>query len=106
MSASLGSRLVEVSRNVRDLYQFLTRIAGFSFKTNEYGLTIDTVKGFELVLSNGTATNVTESTNPDLFFALKVSQHITLEAGSADCFVQGGFNNFVGNSPSNSDVNS
>ncbi|KAH9930868.1 FAD-binding domain-containing protein [Fomitopsis serialis] len=50
---------------------------GFSFKTNEYGLTIDTVKGFELVLSNGTATNVTASTNPDLFFALK-----------------GGFNNF------------
>ncbi|KZT74093.1 FAD-binding domain-containing protein [Daedalea quercina L-15889] len=50
---------------------------GFSFKTNEYGLTIDTVRAFELVLPNGTATNVTESTNSDLFWALK-----------------GGFNNF------------
>ncbi|KAH9842438.1 FAD dependent oxidoreductase [Rhodofomes roseus] len=50
---------------------------GFSFKTNEYGLTIDTVRGFDLVLPNGTATYVSESTNPDLFFALK-----------------GGFNNF------------
>lgn len=46
--------------------------AGFSFKTNEYGLTIDTVRGFDLVLPNGTATYVSDSTNPDLFFALKV----------------------------------
>ncbi|EPS98357.1 hypothetical protein FOMPIDRAFT_83615 [Fomitopsis schrenkii] len=50
---------------------------GYSFKTNQHGLTVDTVRGFDLVLPNGTATNVTESTNPDLFWALK-----------------GGFNNF------------
>ena len=45
---------------------------GYSWLTNQYGLTIDTVRAFELVLPNGTVTNVTESTFPDLFFALKV----------------------------------
>ncbi|KAH9834776.1 uncharacterized protein C8Q71DRAFT_766331 [Rhodofomes roseus] len=49
---------------------------GFSFLSNQYGLTVDTVRAFELVLPNGTITTVTES-NPDLFWALK-----------------GGFNNF------------
>ncbi|OCH91179.1 FAD-binding domain-containing protein [Obba rivulosa] len=50
---------------------------GYSWKTNQFGLTIDTVEAFELVLPNGTVTNVTSSSNPDLFFALK-----------------GGFNNY------------
>ncbi|TFY62863.1 hypothetical protein EVJ58_g3592 [Rhodofomes roseus] len=45
---------------------------GFSFLSNQYGLTIDTVRAFELVLPNGTITTVTES-NPDLFWALKAS---------------------------------
>ncbi|KZT64214.1 FAD dependent oxidoreductase [Daedalea quercina L-15889] len=49
---------------------------GYSFLSNQYGLTIDTVQAFELVLPNGTFTTVTAS-NPDLFWALK-----------------GGFNNF------------
>ncbi|KAH9931579.1 FAD-binding domain-containing protein [Fomitopsis serialis] len=49
---------------------------GFSFLSNQYGLTIDSVRAFELVLPNGTFTTVTDS-NPDLFWALK-----------------GGFNNF------------
>ena len=40
--------------------------------SNQRGLTIDTVRAFELVLPNGTVTNVTES-NADLFWALKVS---------------------------------
>ncbi|TFY60024.1 hypothetical protein EVJ58_g5406 [Rhodofomes roseus] len=44
---------------------------GYSYLTNQYGLTIDTVRAFELVLPNGTVTNVTESKHPDLFFALK-----------------------------------
>ncbi|EPQ50806.1 FAD dependent oxidoreductase [Gloeophyllum trabeum ATCC 11539] len=50
---------------------------GYSWLTNQYGLTIDTVVAFELVLPNGTVTTVTESSNPDLMFALK-----------------GGYNNF------------
>lgn len=45
---------------------------GYSWKTSQYGLTIDTVQGFEVVLPNGTVTNATATLNPDLFFGLKV----------------------------------
>ncbi|KAH7334932.1 hypothetical protein B0J17DRAFT_577084 [Rhizoctonia solani] len=50
---------------------------GYSWLSNQYGLTIDTVTAFELVLPNGTITTATETQNSDLFFGLK-----------------GGFNNF------------
>ncbi|KAG6334915.1 hypothetical protein ID866_4176 [Astraeus odoratus] len=50
---------------------------GYSWLTNQYGLTIDTIQAYELVLPNGSVVNVTQSSDPDLFFALK-----------------GGFNNF------------
>ncbi|OBZ76960.1 Bifunctional solanapyrone synthase [Grifola frondosa] len=50
---------------------------GYSWKTNQYGLTIDTAEAFELVLPNGTVSTITQSSYPDLFFGLK-----------------GGFNNF------------
>ncbi|KAF9639259.1 FAD linked oxidase [Lasiodiplodia theobromae] len=43
---------------------------GFSWKTNQYGLTCDTVKSFTLVFPNGTISRV-NSEQPDLFFALK-----------------------------------
>jgi FAD/FMN-containing dehydrogenase len=52
---------------------------GYSYKTSQHGLAIDTIVGYNLVLPNGTVTCVTQSTHPDLFFGLK-----------------GGFNNFVG----------
>ena len=51
---------------------------GYSYKTNQHGLSIDTIVGFNLVLPNGTVTYVTQSAYPDLFFGLK-----------------GGSNNFV-----------
>jgi len=44
---------------------------GYSWLTNQHGLALDSVRAFELVLPNGTVTNVTESTNPDLFWGLK-----------------------------------
>jgi hypothetical protein len=47
------------------------RVAGYSWKTNEYGLTIDSVTEFHLVLPNGTQTVVTDA-DKDLWFALKV----------------------------------
>ncbi|KZT04998.1 FAD-binding domain-containing protein [Laetiporus sulphureus 93-53] len=50
---------------------------GYSFLSNQHGLTVDTVVSYELVLPNGTVTSVTNASNPDLFWALK-----------------GGFNNF------------
>ena len=40
--------------------------------SNQYGLGIDNMAGYELVLPNGTITNVT-SRNEDLWFALRVS---------------------------------
>lgn len=43
---------------------------GYSWKTNMYGLTVDTIKSYTLVLPNGTITTVDDST-PDLFFALR-----------------------------------
>ncbi|KAI0298412.1 hypothetical protein B0F90DRAFT_1862245 [Multifurca ochricompacta] len=49
---------------------------GYSWKTNQYGLAVDTVTEFELVLPNGKVMVVTEK-NKDLWFALK-----------------GGFNNY------------
>jgi hypothetical protein len=47
------------------------RVAGYSWKSNEYGLTIDSVTEFHLVSPNGTEMVVTEA-NEDLWFALKV----------------------------------
>jgi FAD/FMN-containing dehydrogenase len=47
-------------------------LLGFSFLTSQYGLTVDNVVGFELVLPNGTITNVT-SKDEDLWFGLRVS---------------------------------
>lgn len=44
---------------------------GFSWLTNQYGLTIDTVVAYELVKPTGEVANVTANSDPDLFFALK-----------------------------------
>jgi hypothetical protein len=46
--------------------------AGYSWKTNQYGLTIDTVAAFELVKPNGNVVTVTKTSDSDLFFGLKV----------------------------------
>ncbi|KAF7795716.1 hypothetical protein EIP86_006881 [Pleurotus ostreatoroseus] len=43
---------------------------GYSWLTNEHGLTVDNIVAYQLVLPNGTAITVDE-TVPDLFFALK-----------------------------------
>ncbi|KAJ2916389.1 hypothetical protein MD484_g4063, partial [Candolleomyces efflorescens] len=48
---------------------------GYSWKTNQLGLTIDTVTAFELVKPNGDVVTVTERSDPKLFFALKGSQN-------------------------------
>lgn len=48
---------------------------GYSWKTNQYGLTIDTVEAFNLVLPDGTFQVVT-SLNEDLWFGLRVCDTI------------------------------
>jgi hypothetical protein len=45
--------------------------AGYSWKTNQYGLTVDNIVGYELVSPNGQVKMVTEK-DEDLWFALKV----------------------------------
>ncbi|PBK85365.1 FAD-binding domain-containing protein [Armillaria gallica] len=42
-----------------------------SWWRNQYGLAIDNVAAYELVMPNGNVTNVTASSDPDLFFSLK-----------------------------------
>ena len=71
--------MVSIRRSSTALYteEFLT---GYSYKTDQYGLAMDSIVGFNLVLPNGTLAYVTQSTQPALFFGLK-----------------GGFNNFVSN---------
>jgi FAD/FMN-containing dehydrogenase len=47
--------------------------SGYSYLSNQYGLMVDNVIRYELVLPNGTVTNVT-SNDDDLWFGLKVSK--------------------------------
>ncbi|KAJ7727606.1 FAD dependent oxidoreductase [Mycena metata] len=50
---------------------------GYNWISNQVGLTVDIVLGYQLVKPNGDIVSVTQTSNPDLFFALK-----------------GGYNNF------------
>ena len=49
--------------------------------TNQYGLTVDNVVSYELVLPTGVVTTV-DATEAELFFALKVSRQATLSENS------------------------
>ena len=63
--------------------------------SNQYGLSIDNMAAYELVLPNGTITNVTQS-NDDLWFALRVSDLIpNMRHFTETTNCQGGGNNFV-----------
>ncbi|KAJ7064553.1 FAD dependent oxidoreductase [Mycena amicta] len=44
---------------------------GYSWKTNQHGLTVDTVAAYKLVKPTGQVVSVTEAEDPELFFALK-----------------------------------
>ncbi|KAL1739052.1 hypothetical protein HDZ31DRAFT_50012, partial [Schizophyllum fasciatum] len=44
---------------------------GYSWKTNQYGLTVDTIQAFELVKPSGEIATVTAESDADLFWALK-----------------------------------
>ena len=47
-------------------------LSGYSYKSSQYGLTVDNIAEYELVLPNGTVTYVT-SKDKDLWFGLRVS---------------------------------
>ncbi|KAF8188907.1 hypothetical protein K438DRAFT_2145941 [Mycena galopus ATCC 62051] len=44
---------------------------GYSWLTNQFGLTVDTITAFELVKPSGDIVSITEDSDPDLFFGLK-----------------------------------
>ncbi|KAK1236306.1 hypothetical protein PQX77_000468 [Marasmius sp. AFHP31] len=44
---------------------------GYSWLSNQHGLTVDTITAFELVKPDGTVVSVTEDSDADLFFSLK-----------------------------------
>jgi hypothetical protein len=46
--------------------------AGYSFKTNQYGLAVDNIIAFNAVLPNGAVVTATKYQYEDLFWALKV----------------------------------
>ena len=56
---------------------------GYSWLTNQYGLTVDNILSYELVLPNGTVTTVDENI-PDLFFGLKVGNRCHWDSLSTD----------------------
>jgi len=64
--------------------------------SNVYGLAIDNLAAFELVLPSGTVTNVTPS-NDDLWFAVRVGDPDSVHPSlvSETIRFQGGGNNFV-----------
>ena len=47
-------------------------LLGYSYLSSQYGLAVDNVAGYELVLPNGTVKHVT-SEDEDLWFGLRVS---------------------------------
>jgi hypothetical protein len=49
-------------------------LLGYSFLTSQYGLAVDNVAGYELILPNRTIKDVTLKDH-DLWFGLRVSSH-------------------------------
>ncbi|KAG1871498.1 hypothetical protein F4604DRAFT_1892685 [Suillus subluteus] len=74
----------------------ITLGGGYSYLTNQYGLGIDSVVAYELVMSNGTVAVITDATNSDLFFALRASLQQSDHINSLNFlrYFKGGFNNF------------
>ncbi|TVY84863.1 Bifunctional solanapyrone synthase [Lachnellula suecica] len=46
-------------------------LGGISFVSRRYGWALDNVRNFEVVLANGSLTNVNQQSSPDLYFALR-----------------------------------
>ena len=58
-------------------------VTGYSFKSGQYGLAIDNVAGYELVLPNGTIKCATQK-DQDLWFGLRVSIKGSTQVGDAN----------------------
>ena len=60
-------------------------LSGYSYKSSQYGLGVDNVAGYELVLPNGTVQYVT-SNDEDLWFGLRVSRQVQWKLTSLRVF--------------------
>ena len=73
----LGSLLVEVNDrpHIHDspIDSIARGGAGYSFRGNQYGLGVDNVVAYNLVLPNGTPVTANKDEYDNLFWALKVS---------------------------------
>ena len=58
-------------------------VSGYSYKSSQYGLALDNVAGYELVLSNGTIKYVTQE-DKDLWFGLRVSRKSLIQVGETN----------------------
>ena len=58
-------------------------VSGYSYKSSQYGLALDNVAGYELVLPNGTIKYVTQK-DKDLWFGLRVSIKGSIQVGDAN----------------------
>ena len=69
---------------------------GYSLKSNKYGLGIDNIVKFEVVLPSGKIVNVSQNTDNDLFISLKVTSFTkcSCELKILILYAQGGGNNF------------
>ncbi|RDW94972.1 hypothetical protein BP5796_00735 [Coleophoma crateriformis] len=61
----LGGRLKTIGVSGLEL------IGGFHYLNNKYGMAMDTVTSYDVVLGNGTQVVANSTSNPDLFWALK-----------------------------------
>jgi hypothetical protein len=60
---------IEMNAEIPSFLGFLA----YPWKTNQYGLTCDSVTAFELVKPNGDVVRVTQQSDSQLFVSLKVS---------------------------------
>ncbi|KAF9009143.1 hypothetical protein BDZ89DRAFT_1048015 [Hymenopellis radicata] len=67
---------LEVKYRAISGYLMLKCPTGLSWFTNQYGLTLDTIMAIELIQPNSTVSNITQESDPDLFFALKARNSI------------------------------
>jgi len=67
----------------------LRRFAGYSYQSSQYGLAIDNIAGYELVLPDGTIKQVTQK-DKDLWFGLRVSRKGSIQVhGTNGLFIAG-----------------
>jgi len=66
------------------IYYRLMSCSGYSWQANRVGMTVDTILKFEIVLTSGEVKTVTATSDPSLFWALKMSS--SFAALSSDAY--------------------